>query len=158
MANYYPPSGKYVKSLAVSFNGTDWYFMPPFWDYKMTSTTIVDSSRNAKAEVVSNIIREGIRKIELNWQFLDRADFSYVAKLFEDASVGGNGAFMFYVKYFDTIRNALIDSNADVIGGVTKERKFYINDRVSDTAKIKLDELTGFPIGYTNVKLSFIEV
>lgn len=149
MANNYPPSQRYVQSLAISFNGTDWYFMPPFWDYKMTSTTIVDSSRNSKGVVVSNVIREGIRKIEVNWQFLDRADFSYVAKLFEDASVGGNGAFMFYVKYFDTIRNALIDSYSE-------DRKFYIGDRVSDTAKIKLDS-NGFPIGYTNVKLSLIE-
>lgn len=149
MANNYPPSQRYVQSLAISFNGTDWYFMPPFWDYKMTSTTVVDSSRNSKGVVVSNVIREGIRKVEVSWQFLDCADFSYVAKLFEDASVGGNGAFMFYVKYFDTIRNALIDSYSE-------NRKFYIGDRVSDTAKIKLDS-NGFPVGYTNVKLSLIE-
>lgn len=149
MANNYPPSGNYVQSLAISFNGTDWFYMPPFWDYKMTSTTVVDSSRNSKGVVVSNVIREGIRKVEVSWQFLDRGDFSYVAKLFEDVSVGGNGAFMFYVKYFDTIRNALIDSYSE-------NRKFYIGDRVSDTAKIKLDS-NGFPIGYTNVKLSLIE-
>ena len=157
MANSYPPSGNYVSSLAISFDGTNWNYLPPFWDYKMTSTTIVDSSRNAKAEVVANVIREGIRKLEIQWQYLDKADFSYIAKLFEDASVGGTGGFMFYVKYFDTIRNVLIDSSADTIGGITKQRLFYVGDRVSDTAKIKLDS-NGYPIGYTNVKLSLIEV
>lgn len=157
MANNYPPSNNFAPSLAISFNGSDWYYLPAFWDYQMTSTTLVDSSRNTKGVVVASVIREGIRKIEVGWQFLDCADFSYVAKLFEDASVGGNGAFMFYVKYFDTIRNSIIDSSADTIGGVTKQRKFYVGDRVSDTAKIKLDSY-GVPAGYTGVKLSLIEV
>ena len=130
----------------------NYVYIPACIDYKMTSTTLVDSARNTKGFVVSTVVREGIRKIEIKWNYLTLAEFSLVAQLFE-SKYGGN--FFCYCYYFDTIVGDFVDSELDLING--EPRMFYVGDRVSDTAKIKLDS-NGKPIGYTNVSLSLIEV
>lgn len=126
--------------------------------YKMTSSTIVSTSRNTGGILLPQVIREGIRKIEVTWKFLTQTDFSLIAKLFEDASVGGTGGFTCYLKYYDTIRGALIDSETEHIGGNNSNplRTFYVGDRVSDTAQLQLNNDNTIK-GYANVKLSLIE-
>ena len=150
--------------LQIKPSGTNtWLNTPACSDYKMTSTTLVDSARNSKGFVVSTVVREGIRKIELKWNFLSLSDFSTLAKMFEGSNTGGTGGFTCYIKYFDTILNSFINSEngytttgGSVLGSTTP-RLFYVGDRVSDTAKIKLDS-SNKPIGYTNVSLSLIEM
>lgn len=150
-------------SIKPNVTGASWNSVPASIGYKMTSTTLVDSARNTKGFVVANVIREGIRKIELNWNYLTVAEFSALAKLFEGANTGGVGGFFFYVKYFDTIIGQHIDSEHgftgldNVVYGSTEPRLFYVGDRITDTAQIKLDA-NYQPIGYTGVKLSLIEV
>ena len=140
-----------------------WLNTPACSDYKMTSTTLVDSARNSKGFVVATVVREGIRKIELKWNFLSMGDYSILAKMFEGSNTGGTGNFYCYIKYFDTFLNAFINSeqgftttDGTVLGNTTA-RLFYVGDRVCDTAKIKLDS-SNKPIGFTNVSLSLIEV
>ena len=133
--------------------------------YRMTSTTLVDSARNTKGKVVATVVREGIRKVEISWKFLTIAQFSTIAKLFEGSQTGGNGAFSFYVKYFDTVIGDFIDSengftnlgSPATVYGSTDARQFYVGDRITDTAQITLDKSDGSPKGYTDVKLSLIE-
>lgn len=134
-----------------------WDDLPAPIGYKMTSTTLVNSSRNAKGFVVASVVREGIRKIELTWNFLDTVTFSKMAQLFEGQDTGGVGSFSFYVDYFDTVIGGYVNSETDYLAPNNNQpREFYVGDRVTDTAKIKLDD-NSQPIGYTNIKLSLIE-
>ena len=148
-----------VKPIVAS---STWHAIKCPSTYTMTSTTLVDSARNTKGFVVSSVVREGIRKLELSWNFLSLADFSSIAQLFEGSSTGGVGAFSCYVKYFDTVVGDFIDSSNgyttlnNVVKGSTTPREFYVGDRITDTAKIKLDS-NNQPIGYVGVKLSLIE-
>ena len=145
--------------LQVKPVGTNnWVSIPTPSTYKMTSSTIVANSRNVQGVVIPQVVREGIRKIEVTWRFLTQAQFSLVAKLFEDPSVGGTGAFTCYLKYYDTIRGTLVDSSSEYIAGDSSQpyRQFYVGDRVSDTAQLQLN-LDNSIKGYTNVKLSLIE-
>lgn len=136
---------------------TSYTNLPTPSTYRMTSSTLVNNSRNADGVAVFSTVREGIRKIEVTWKFLDRTQFSTIAKLFEDSSVGGTGAFVCYLYYFDTIRNAYITSENEHIKGDSSKplRTFYVGDRVSDTAELVIKN--GYIQGYANVKLSLIE-
>lgn len=146
-----------IKPVVNGTPASSWTDLPAPIGYKMTSTTLVNGARNSKGFVVSSVIREGIRKIELVWNFLSVAQFSAVAKLFEGTATGGNGSFSFYVDYFDTVIGDFVNSQTDYLTPNNNQpREFYVGDRVTDTAKIKLDE-NSKPIGYTNVKLSLIE-
>ena len=145
--------------LQVKPVGTNsWVSIPTPSTYKMTSSTVVDTSRNAEAIVLPQVVRYGIRKIEVTWKFLTQTDFSLIAKLFEDVSVGGTGGFLCYLKYYDTIRGALIDSSSEHIMGDNSlpYRQFYVGDRVSDSAQLQLNNDNTIK-GYANVKLSLIE-
>lgn len=141
-------------------NGTpaeSWTDLPAPYGYKMTSTTLVNSARNSKGFVIASVVREGIRKIEMTWNFLTVTQFSNLAKLFEGTATGGTGSFSFYVDYFDTVVGQYVNSQTDYLTPNNNQpREFYVGDRVTDTAKIKLDD-NSQPIGYTNVKLSLIE-
>ena len=145
--------------------GSTYTDLPTPSNYKMTSTTLVDSARNTKGFVIATVVREGIRKVEVSWKYLTVEQFSIIAKLFEGSNTGGSGGFSFYCKYFDTVIGDFIDSehgftnlgSPATVHGSTDPRQFYVGDRVTDTAQICLDKTTGSPIGYTDVKLSVIE-
>ena len=136
--------------------------------YKMTSTTLVDSGRNTDGFVVNDVVREGIRKIEISWNFLTLSEFSTIAKLFESGHTGGSAPdkkFACYIKYFDTVIGDFINSELGFTNlngvdkstdGNTSPREFYVGDRVTDTAKMVLDANMQ-PQGYSSVKLSLIE-
>ena len=152
-----------VALVAVKPVGASSYTnLPTPSDYKMTSSTLVNNSRSAKGFVVGTVVRDGIRKIEMVWNYLDQTQFSTIAKLFEPSARGGDtyGNFFVYVKFYDTIIGAYVDSQTDYLptndDGTTIPRQFYCGDRVSDTAKVKLDS-NGKVVGYANVKLSLIE-
>ena len=141
--------------VAISIDGgTTYTDLPAPIDYKMTSTTLVDSARNTEGVVVASIIRQGVRKVQLKWNYLTITEFSNMAKLFETGSrtkedgttLTATGSFFFKAKFFDTI-----------FGEYVKDVDMYVGDRITDTAKIKLDA-NNKPIGYTNVSLSLIEV
>lgn len=136
--------------------------------YKMTSSTLVDSGRNTEGFVVAQTVREGIRKVEISWNFLSLSEFSTIAKLFESGHTGGSAPsdkFSCYIKYFDTVIGDFINSEQGFTNlngidkstdGNTAPREFYVGDRVTDTAKLVLDANMQ-PQGYSNIRLSLIE-
>ena len=155
MASDYSTALVSVLPISKGYDGghTNFVDLPTPSDYKMTSSTLVDSARNANGIVVSEVVREGVRKIEMTWLFLTQAQFSLIAQCFESP----NGDFMCYLNYFDTIRGVYVDSYTEYADSAqTIRRHFYCGDRVSDTAKVKLDS-NGKITGYANVKLSLIE-
>ena len=111
-------------------------------DYKVSSSTLVDSARNADGVVAGSVIRNSVRKVEMSWNYLSLDDFSMIAKLFDEDY---GGSFFFQATFFDPTEK----------GWITKD--MYVGDRITDTAHIKLDTNTGMPIGYTNVSLSLVE-
>ncbi len=144
------PSNKTWNSSHTNFTN-----LPTPSDYKMTSTTLVSNARNSAGFLITTIVREGIRKIEMTWKYLSQTQFSLVAKLFEGTGTGGVGAFTCYLNYYDTIRGAYIDSYTEY-NTSNERRSFYVGDRVCDSAKVKLDN-NGKVVGYENVRLSLIE-
>ena len=110
--------------------------------YSGIATTVVDSSRNAKARVIASVIRSDIAKVECGWNYLTTKEYSDLAKLFEP-KYGGS----FFVKacFFDSIT-----------GGFDCGREFYCGDRKVTFAKIKCDS-NYMPIGYEGVGLNLIE-
>ena len=147
MANNQP-----LVSISID-GGTTYTDLPTPIEYKMTSSTLVDSARNTKGVVIASVIREGVRKVQLKWNYLTITEFSNIAKLFEsgtrtladDTTETISGSFFFKAKFFDS-----------VLGKFIKDVDMYVGDRITDTAKITL--IDGKPVGYTNVSLSLIEV
>lgn len=136
MASNY--SGKFVR-----VGSTTW--LPAPSTYKMTSSDFVDSARNSSGVVVSNVIRSGVRKIEMTWKFLTQAQYTILFGLFE-----GSGNFVHSCYYYDTGL------------GNYQTKDFYVSDRVSETAQMVVDLDSNNNIssikGYADVKLSLIEV
>lgn len=135
-------SGKFVGVRPVGSNGAFTYLPTPS-TYKMTSSTFVDSGRNSKGYVVGEVIRAGVRAIEMSWNFLDQAQFSLVAGFFDTN-------FYFECRYYDTIT------------GQMEIKTMYCSDRPSDTAQIKVNKDSSGNItdvkGYEGTTLSLIEV
>lgn len=113
--------------------------------YKTTSSTLVDSARNSKGEVVSNVIRAGVRKIEITWKSITAQEYSLLATFF-------NTNFEFYAYYFDCDTNSWLTKH------------FYVGDRVVSAIQgkqINMNTNVGGGLGieyYENFNLSLIEV
>ena len=118
--------------------------------YKVLSSTIVDSGRNGDGKVVGSVIRNSVRSIEISWNFLSRAEFSALARLFDsDTYDNKHGSFYFSCTFFDPTANAYI----------TKD--MYVSDRPTDTAQIKMEYDSNnklIPVGYVGTSISLIEV
>lgn len=139
MASVY--SGKFVGVRPVGSTGSYTYLPTPS-EYKMTSATLVDSGRNTQGVAIASVIRSGVRKVEMSWNFLTQAQFSLIASFF-DAN------FFFECQYYDTI-----------LGAMTT-KVMYCGDRPSDTAHIKVEidqngDITEVK-GYSNTTISLIE-
>lgn len=129
---------------AGGVEGNTMVTLPISSTYKTTSSTAVDGARNTEGVFVGNVIRNGIRKIELSWRVISIEDYAKLGTFF-------NNNFMFYAYYFDQ------DSNS----WLTKH--FYVNDRVGDALKQqqwKTTQRGGLvePNNIENYKLSLIEV
>lgn len=135
-------SGKFVGVRPLGSNSAYTWFPTPS-TYKMTSSTFVDSARNTKGVVVGSVIREGVRAIEMSWNFLDQTQFTLVASFFDTN-------FYFECQYYDTIT------------GQMETKNMYCSDRPSDMAQIKVDldangNITSVK-GYEGTTISLIEV
>ena len=142
MASNY--SGKFV-GVRPSGSSGNYTFLPAPSTYKMTASTLVDSARNSEGFVIGNVIRSGVRKVEMSWNFLTQEQYSLIAQLFE-----GDDKFFNEVIYYDTIT------------GQMETKQMYVGDRVSDSAQIVASYDNNGNItkinGYANVSLSLIEV
>ena len=128
-----------MPNALVSVGGVD---LPTPSTYVGTEATVVDSARNGNGYVVGAIVRESVAKVELTWKYLTAQQWASVMQLFNTA-YGGN----FYndVTFFNQLTN----------GWTT--RKMYVGDRTTSGAYMR-DPVTGQITGYTNPKLSLIEV
>ena len=100
--------------------------------YSATTSTVVDSGRNVKGCV----IRSGIAKVELSWNFISAQDWANVMSLFNKS-------------FFNSVTFFCQDSNK------WETRTMYVGDR---TASVFLRNPDGSIKGYTGAKLSLIEV
>lgn len=103
--------------------GTDYIEIPCPSTYKTTTTTLVDSSRNSKAEVIATVVAQNVKKIEMSWKVIGIANYSQLAKFL-------NANFFFYVYYFDMDDNSYPTAEAKV-------KQFYVGDRVADALQNK---------------------
>lgn len=136
---------------AIATNGTGvegqtMVTLPISSTYKTTSSTVVDSSRNAEAVVVASVIRAGIRKIELSWRVISIEDYAKLGTFFNVAE-----NFFFYAYYFDQDTNSWLTKH------------FYVGDRVAEALQQqqwKTSQRGGLvePKNIQNFKLSLIEV
>lgn len=122
---------------------TDGYVeLPCPSEYAGSTSTLVNSARNSAGVVIGEVIKEGVAKVEITWNFLTIKQYSSIAQLF-DTAFGGN--FFNKVRFYDSVANDWI------------ERIMYPNDRGFQVAQITLDRNTGKPIGYTGVSLHLID-
>ena len=139
-----------------------WVALPTPSDYNGSSSTLVNSARNTQGEVIGDVIKSDVAKVELKWNYLTLAQYTALAQLFEPLY---NGAFFNAVSFFDVIKG---DFNGTVNpsslsanpptnrSGANPCKVFYPNDRKVAFAKLKLDS-NGKPIGYTDVSLNLID-
>lgn len=133
-----------------------WVSIPTPSDYSASSSTLVNSARNTQGEVIADVIKSDVAKIELKWNYLTLAQYTALARLFEPLY---NGSFFHAVSFFDVIKgdwNGSISSAPTNRSGSNPCKVFYPNDRKVAFAKLKLDD-NGKPIGYTNVSLNLID-
>ena len=105
--------------------------------YSGTTSTLVDSARNVKGYVVGSVVRSDVAKVELSWRYLTAEQWASILSLFKQN---------FYndVEFYD-----------QTIAGWST-RKMYISDRNANLFRRNPD--TGAIMGYTDAKLSLVEV
>lgn len=118
------------------------YALPEPSTYLPTTSTLVDSARNAQGKMIGSVIRDDVSKIELSWRYLTVEQWANILKCFRKSS---GGKFINVVEFFDQ----------SVGGWVTKE--MYVSDRPTQGMWRRNPE-TGDVMGWTECKLSLIEV
>lgn len=109
--------------------------------YKGTTSTIVDSARNAQGKMIGSVIRDDVGKVEMTWKYLTVEQWASINSQFKQSA---GGKFINQVVFFD-----------QTIGDWVS-RQMYVSDRKSDAWR--RDSVTGELRGWTNCSLSLIEV
>lgn len=152
--------GRALVSVYDKYKSTlnKWVDLPTPSEYVGSSSTIVDSGRNSQGQVVGDVIKSDVAKIELTWNFLTVAQYSAIAKLFEPKyNNNDNTVFFRPVSFFDVISGTFEGDITQAPNTTTnKIRLFYVGDRKVEFAHIKLDN-NGAPIGYVNVALHLVD-
>lgn len=117
------------------------YEFPEPSTYKGTTSTIVDSARNAKGYMIGSVIRDDVGKVELTWRYLTVAQWAAINQCFKE---GAGGHFINQVEFFDQTTGDWVT------------RKMYVNDRKCNAWR--RDPNTGDLLGWTGCSLSLIEV
>ena len=117
------------------------YEFPEPSSYKGTTSTLVDSARNAKGIMIGSVIRDDVGKVELSWKYLTVEQWAAINQCFKE---GSGGHFINEVEFFDQT------------AGTWVTRKMYVSDRKSGVWR--RHPVTGDLLGWTNCSLSLIEV
>ena len=120
----------------VSVGGYDF---PEPSSYSATTSTLVDSARNAQGKMVGSVIRSDISKIEMSWKYLTVEQWASIQQCFK-----GKDKFVNDVYFFDPTEGTMVT------------KKMYVSDRKADI--FRRDPVTGSVIGWVNPSLSLIEV
>lgn len=108
--------------------------------YSSTTSTVVDSARNAQAVQIGAVVRDGLAKIELGWKFISASDW---ASLLAQFDMKRGGSFYNDVEFFNQDTNDW------------ETRQMYVSDR---TSSIFLRNAQGGIKGYLNTRIALIEV
>ncbi len=109
--------------------------------YSGNTSTIVDSGRNVQGELIASVIREDVAKVEMTWNYLTAQQWATINKKFSGKH---GGSFVNDVTFYD-------QTSGDWI-----TRRMYVSDR--NAGMWRRDPTTGEILGWTNCKLSLIEV
>lgn len=109
--------------------------LPTPSEYNSTQADIVDSGRNAKGVVVSQVVRSDVAKIDMTWKHLTVKQWSYILSIFKSS-------FQNSVTYFDQVSASY------------ETRTFYVSDRKGGMAQMK----NGEPEAWLGCSLSLTEV
>ena len=111
--------------------------LPEPSSYSGTTSTLVDSARNVKGYVVGSVVRSDVAKVELSWRYLTAEQWASILSLFKKN-------FYNNVEFYD-----------QTIAGWTT-RNMYVSDR--SAGMFRRNPETGDVMGYTDAKLSLVEV
>lgn len=117
------------------------YAFPEPATYSANTATLVDSARNLEGKLIGSVIRDDVAKVELSWSYLTVAQWAEINSCFKSAA---GGSFTNQVTFFDQSAG----------GYVTRE--MYVGDR--NAGMWRRDPNTGEVLGWTNCKLSLVEV
>ena len=130
--------------------GAEGFVVPTPSDYIGNTATIVDSARNTDGYMIGTVIRNGVAKIQMKWNFITAQDWSEMLKQFEPEY---GGAFVRSVTFFNQTSAQL------------ETRDMYVGDRTSSGSFLLYNEtnapseaLLGLPRGYLGAQFSLIEV
>lgn len=116
------------------------YVVPEPSEYTGTTSTVVDSARNAEGYMVGAVIRDDLGKVQCKWKYITASDW---ATLLSKFSIAKGGSFTNMVTFFCQ------DSNS------WETREMYVSDR---TAKVFKRDYNGNIQGYLDANLSLVEV
>lgn len=108
--------------------------------YDATTSTVVDSGRNSKAEWIGSVIRDDMGKIDMSWKFISAESWAEILALF---SIKRGGSFVNSITFFTQDTNTW------------ETRDMYVSDR---TAGMFLRRDDGSVRGYLGARLALIEV
>ena len=130
--------------------GGDGFIVPTPSTYIGNTATVVDSARNVNGRMIGTVIRNGVAKISLTWNYISAKNWSALLQQFEP-DYGGN--FVRMVTFFNQTSNEL------------ETREMYVSDRNTGGAHLVYKDFNapsvdriGLPPGYLDAKLSLIEV
>ena len=117
------------------------YAFPEPSFYSGSTSTLVDSARNAEGRMIGAVIRDDVAKIEIGWRYLTVEQWADIQKCFK---TGAGGSFTNNVTFFDQS------------AGEWVTREMYVNDRTA--GMWRRDPVNGNVMGWTDCKLALIEV
>lgn len=109
--------------------------------YEANTADIVDSARNVEGRVVGAVIRSDVAKATISWRYLTAEQWAEILKQFRSSA---GGAFYNNVTFYN-------QSSGD-----WETRLMYVSDRTS--GMWRRDPMNGDIMGWTNCKLSLVEV
>jgi hypothetical protein len=113
------------------------YELPEPSTYSASTSTLVDSARNAKGYVIGSVIRSDVAKVELSWRYLTAEQWARVLSLF-------TRSFYNQVTFFNQST------------GTYETRQMYVGDR--SAGMWRRHPVSGEVMGFTECKLALVEV
>ena len=126
-----------MKAL-VSIGG---HVLPDPSVYNATTSTVVDSGRNAEGRMIGAVIRDSMAKIECSWKYLPAAKWAEILRLF-NVSLGGS------------FINSVTFYSQDTAEWETRE--MYVSDKTA--GMYYRDPATGDVRGFTQCRIALVEV
>ena len=130
--------------------GAEGFVVPTPSEYIGNTATVVDSARNTDGFMIGTVIRNGVAKIQMKWNFITADDWAAMLKQFEPDY---GGAFVRSVTFFNQT-SAQLETRDMYVGDRTSSGSFllYNAENTPDAAHI------GLPRGYLGAQFSLIEV